>query len=235
MICTMTAGIDTHRPAGAGLPSPAATRPRRRTLKDPRLLVGIALVALSVLLGARLLAEADDTVQVWAARSRLLPGQPVAAGALVPREVRFAGQADADRYLDASGDAPAGLTVTREVGAGELLPRAALAGDEQAGALTELPLSVPAEQVPDTVHVGSVVDVWVTPDRSRATLADNPPGEAVRVFRGVTVVAAPRGGTTLGPSATRQVIVGVTRGQAARLPTALAQLSAGTVLVTRQR
>jgi hypothetical protein len=197
--------------------------------------VGIALVALSVLLGARLLAAADDTVQVWAARARLVPGQAVAPGALVAREVRFAGQADADRYLDAGADVPAGLTVTREVGAGELLPRAALAGEQQAGALTELPLSVAVEQVPDTIRIGSVVDVWVTPDRSRATVADSLPTEAVRVFQGVTVVAAPRGGTTLGPSATRQVIVGVTGAQVARLPRALTQLSGGTVVLTRQR
>ena len=235
MICTMTTGIDTRRPAGAAPPSPSATRQRRRTLKDPRLVVGIALVALSVLLGARLLAGADDTVQVWAARSRLVPGEPVAPGALVPRDVRFADGADADRYVDAGADVPSGLTVTREVAAGELLPRAALGGDEQIGALTEVPLSVAAEQVPDTVRVGSVVDVWVAPDRSRATVTDSLPTEAVRVFQGVTVVAAPRGATTLGPSATRQVIVGVTGAQVARLPKALAQLSGGTVILTRQR
>ena len=55
------------------------------------------------------------------------------------------------------------------------------------------------------------------------------------VFDDVAVVSVPRSGTSLGPSATRQVIVGVDEDQEARLPTSLASLAGGTVILTAQR
>ena len=42
-------------------------RGHRPAWRDPRLWIGVVLVAASVVAGARLLAAADDTVQVWAA------------------------------------------------------------------------------------------------------------------------------------------------------------------------
>lgn len=231
MIGAMTAGTDSRPSLTSAPPSPPATRHVPRPWKDPRLVVGVALVALSVLVGARLLATADDTVAVWAARTALRVGQPVGPADLVRREIRFGSQAEADRYVSAASAIAPGTVLRREVGAGELLPRAAVTG-KQGAAVTEVPLSVATEAVPATVRVGSVVDVWVSPDpgtdstdaRTRATL----------VFDDVTVVSAPRAGTTLGPSATRQVIVGVSGAQEESLPEALAQLSRGTVLLTRQ-
>ena len=56
--------------ASGGLPTasdvPAALRGQRPAWRDPRLWIGIVLVAASVVVGARVLAAADDTVQVWA-------------------------------------------------------------------------------------------------------------------------------------------------------------------------
>jgi hypothetical protein len=57
----------------------------------------------------------------------------------------------------------------------------------------------------------------------------------VLVFDDVSVVSAPRAGTSLGPSATRQVIVGVNDAQAAALPTALTALAGGAVTLTATR
>jgi hypothetical protein len=203
--------------------------------RDPRLVVGIALVAACTLLGARLLDGADDTVGVWAARVPLHAGQPVGRADLVRREVRFGDQSVADRYLSADTEPPHGATVTQAVGAGELLPRGALGSTGQ-GSLTEVPLSVDAEAVPSTMRAGTVVDVWVTPDDARAGTATSPgTARATLVFDDVPVVAVPRSGTSLGPSATRQVIVGVGADQQSRLPTSLAALAAGTVLLTAQR
>jgi hypothetical protein len=45
-----------------------ALRVRRPGWRDPRLWIGVVLVAGSVVAGARLLAAADDTVQVWSPR-----------------------------------------------------------------------------------------------------------------------------------------------------------------------
>ena len=212
--------------------SPPAERPRRSRWRDPRLVVGLAVVAVCALLGARFLGGVSDTVPVWAVRSTLQEGQPVGAADVVRREVRFADQADADRYVSADADLPAGSTLRRAVGAGELLPRGAL-GSSGAASHTEVPLSVDTEAVPSTVRVGSTVDVWVTPDRA----ADAKPGtgRSTLVFDDVAVVSTPESGTSLGPTATRQVIVGVGEDQEGRLPTSIAALSSGTVVLTVQR
>lgn len=212
--------------------SPAATRVQRSRWRDPRLVVGTAVVALSALLGARLLGSADDTVGVWVARHDVAPGRPLGADDVVRREVRFAGHGDADRYLSSTAPLPAGAVLGRAVGAGELVPRRAI-GTASATSLTEVPLSVPSETVPSTVRTGSVVDVWVTP--AEAGSGGPVARRAVLVFDGVPVVSAPRSGTALGPSATRQVIVGVGEARAAALPTALAEVTTGVVILTVRR
>ena len=215
---------------GAALSSPPAVRASRSRWRDPRLVLGVAVVALCAVAGARLLAAADDTVQVWAARTTLSQGQRVGPADLVRRGVRFAEQAEADRYLSANAPLPVGSTVGRPVGAGELLPRAAL-GRADADALTEVPLSVASEAVPATVRVGSVVDVWVTTERS-TTQAPARTARSGLVFDDVPVVAVPVTADSLGPAATRQVIVGVGSAQAAQLPESIAALGAGDLLLT---
>lgn len=217
-------------PSAAG--SPPADRPRRSRWRDPRLVVGVAVLAVCALLGARFLGSPSDTVPVWAARAGLQEGQPVGAGDVVRRQVRFADQGDADRYLSATAQLPTGATANRVVGAGELLPRAAI-GARGSAARTDVPLSMDTEAVPATVHVGSTVDVWVTPDAARDAKPTSP--RSTLVFDDVPVVSLPRTGTSLGPTATRQVIVGVGQDQDGRLPTAIAALAGGTVVLTVAR
>ena len=234
------ARTDVH-PSGAavvdGTPSPAALRPVRARWRDPRLVVGVAVVAFCALLGARLLGDAAETVDVWAARVPLDEGQRVEPADLVHRQVRFGAQADADRYLSGDDALPDGATLARPVGRGELLPRAAL-GAGAADPVTEVPLSVATEAVPGTVQVGSTVDVWVTP-ASASDTGVRPEGRraprSTLVFDDVPVVAVPASGDSLGPTATRQVIVGVGRSQTSRLPTSIAALATGDVTLTVQR
>lgn len=210
--------------------SPPARRQAGPSWRDPRLVVGILIVAASVLLGARLLGGADDTVGVWAVRHAQSAGASLQTGDLVRRQLRFADSADADRYVSAERGVPPGATLLRDIGPGELLPRSAV-GQAGRQSLVEVPLSVDAAAVPATVRVGSVVDVWVTPDRI-ATKAR--PTSATRVFHDVSVVSVPRSGDSLGPVATRQVIIGLGGGSQAALPDALAALASGTVTMTRQ-
>ncbi|MDX6300440.1 MAG: hypothetical protein QOF53_1654, partial [Nocardioidaceae bacterium] len=207
--------------------SPDARRAVRPRWSDPRLAAGLVVIALCALLGARLLARADDTVAVWAARHSLQQGQRVGRGDLVRRQVRFEDQADADRYVSADRLLPGTETLDRGVGAGELLPRAAL-GRTRTGPLTEIPLSVGVDAVPSTVRVGSTVDVWVTRRGAAA-------GPATLVFDDVRVLETPAAGTSLGPAATRQVIVGVPEDQSPALSRSLAALAAGDVLLTGRR
>lgn len=208
--------------------SPAARRSAAASWRDPRLVVGLVIVAVSVLLGVRFVGGADDTVSVWTLRTDLPRGATLGRDDLAATDVRFADAVEANRYLSAGSPLPRDATLLRDVGAGELLPRAAL-GTAGAATRVEVPVAVAAEAVPATVRAGSVVDVWVTPEASSGTEP-----AAVLVFDDVVVVAAPRSGSALGPSATRQVIVGIGPDEQRDLGDALATASTGAVVITKQ-
>ena len=207
-----------------------ATRSRRPGWRNPRLILGIVLVAGSVVLGARLLAAADDSVGVWAVARDLPGGAAVAADDLERRQVRFPDEEAADAYLSAGSALPDEATLSRAVSAGELLPRSAIA-EEAAADLVEVPISVAADDLPATVRQGSVVDVWVSPEVA-ATSAGKV--RAVPVLTDVVVVAVPRASDTLAPQSTRQVIVGVPADRSAELGPALGRISDGRVVVARK-
>lgn len=210
---------------GGAPPSPPARRVHRPSWRDPRLLVGLAIVAVSVLLGVRLLAAADDTTTVWSAAADLAAGQAVDPGDLESVEVRF-GSADlAARYLPATA-LPPGSVLLADVSSGEMLPRGAL-GEGAAEDVAELPISLSAESVPVGLEAGRLVDVWVTPADTAAGRAR----EAVRVLESVPVVAAPESAGALGPSMTRQVVVAVPVEEQAVIARALAALAEGTVVL----
>lgn len=179
-----------------------------------------------MLLGARLLGTADDTVSVWSARGDLAEGMPVTAADLEPARVRFTSAGLAGRYLPAE-DLPDGMVLLRDVTAGELVPRAALgSGDPEQ--LAELPVSVASDAVPVGLQVGELVDVWVT-----STAPDGERQRAVRVLEQVRVVAAPDSATALGPASTRQVVVGVPADEQLLAEALAALADGGAVLVRR--
>ena len=203
--------------------SPPASRVRRPGWRDPRLAVGVVLVCASALLGARLLDRADDTVAVLAAQGPLVAGQEVEPGDLVAVRLRFSSAADADRYLPGDAQVAPGTVATREVGAGELVPRAAIAaaaGDR----LVEVPLAVPVTGVPASVGPGARVDVWVTRPR-----ADGGTARAEQVLRAVAVLATGRGN-----GAVRQVVVGVPTSEEAGLARVVAALPDAAVVLVRR-
>jgi hypothetical protein len=198
--------------------------------RSPRLLLGIVLVAGSVLLGARLVAAADDTVGVWAVARDLPAGAALETGDLERRQVRFPDAQTADAYLAAEDDLPDGATLNRAVSSGELLPRASFseAAPEE---LVEVPVSVLADDLPATVRQGSVVDVWVSPEVSADGETEV---KAVRVLTDVVVVAVPRASEGLAPEATRQVIVGVPADRSGDLAPALGRIRDGRVVIARK-
>lgn len=209
---------------------PRATRSRRPGWRNPRLLLGVVLVAGSIVLGARLLTAADDTVGVWAVTRDLPAGAALDQDDLERRRVRFTDHATADGYLAAGDGVPAGATLNRPVSGGELLPRAAFATTSGPD-LVEIPISVLSDDLPATVRQGSVVDVWVAPKVSAVGAVKV---KAARVLSDVIVVAVPRSSEGFAPQATRQVIVGVPAAGADDLATALGGISDGRVVVARK-
>ncbi|WP_193312990.1 hypothetical protein [Georgenia subflava] len=139
--------------------SPQARRLRRPTWRDPRLGVGVLLVAGAVALGTWAVRDAAETVEVYAARDALTPGDALGGDALVVREVRL-GAGEELYHLVADG-LPEDSVAVRTVGAGELVPRTAV-GD--AADVDLRPVVVPAGlSVPADLGPGSVVDLWMTP------------------------------------------------------------------------
>lgn len=149
--------------------APQARRLRRTTWRDPRLGVGVLLVAGSVALGTWAVDDAAGTTAVYAARTDLTPGDPVDVDALVVREVRLG--APEEHYLLVEDGLPAGAVAARTVGAGELVPRAAVGVSDDVDArpvVIPLGLTVPADLGP-----GTMVDLWLTPPDARAGTTDD--------------------------------------------------------------
>lgn len=192
------------------LPAPVAPRLRRPGWRDPRLLAGVALVAGSVALGSWAVRSAQATVPVYVARTALVPGDRVDPGALVVRDVQL-GSVDLGGYLRADRPLPDEVTVLRVVGAGELVPRAAL-GD--AAEEDVRPVAVPLEHAPSrALVVGALVDLWFVPDASAGGAADTSGGGTSAAPRplavGLTVaeVDTPDGAFSVGGASTVQVLV----------------------------
>ena len=161
-------GSDT-RTSGTDTSVPPAWRAATPGWRDPRLWIGLLIVAASVVAGSRLLASADDTVAVWAVAADVGPGAELSDADLVVHRVRFADDADRTAYFAADDELPSAMRLVRAVGAGELLPRAALGAPDAPDDVVELPVAVEPAQVPPTVRAGSVVDVYLLGGAKRQT------------------------------------------------------------------
>lgn len=187
----MACGDDHHVARNLGpsttAEAPAAVRAARPGWRDPRLWLGVAIVAVCVVAGARLLGSADDTVEVWAVAASQPAGSTLASDDLVAHRVRFADAGDLDGYYRVGEPLPDHAALVRGVGAGELLPRGAVGAAGDSG-LLQLPLAVDPAAVPAAVGTGSAVDVYVV-GRNAHRAADPTP-----VLSRVTVVAVVPGG-----------------------------------------
>jgi hypothetical protein len=203
--------MGTHSPHGrqdawmetmVGAPvSPIGARLRRPSWRDPKLLVGVLLVAASVALGSWAVTAAQASTPVYVAAEALTPGETVGAGQVAVVQVRLE-PAEADHYLRADEPLPVDAVAVRAVGDGELLPRAALAGSAD---LDVRPVAVPVTEPPSAgVAEGALVDVWVTPEAQ-----DGEPPVPRLIAEGLTVaeVARPSGAFAVGAETTVHVLV----------------------------
>jgi len=121
--------------------------------------MGVALVIASMLLGTWVVTKADRTVPVWSASHDLAAGTLVSAGDFRAVDVQL-GDAAAG-YLSTSVPI-AKARIVRSIGAGELVPMAAVTSAAAAPARL---VTVPIEQfhAPAGLARGELVDVYVTP------------------------------------------------------------------------
>jgi hypothetical protein len=181
--------------------SPVGMRLRRPGWRDPKLLVGLLLIALSVAFGAWAVSAAEGSTPVYIVRGALTPGEPLGADQVAVARVRLAA-AEAELYLSASEPLPDDAVAVRAVGDGELLPRAAVAEEAD---LTMRPVAVPVADPPsDGVGEGALVDVWVTPEAEDGQ-APVPRLLAERLT--VAEVTRPTGGFAVGAETVVHVLV----------------------------
>jgi hypothetical protein len=193
---------------------------RRRFTLDPRLVIGLLLVAASVAAVTVLVGAADTRVAVYAAAEALAPGDRVDAGDLVERSVSLDGAEDL--YLQVGSVPDDGIVVAQPVAAGQLVPLSATGSIDGVRATSlVLQLSGPVSTV---VETGTLVDVWGV-----TQLDDVQPGESrtgtpvvlvaqatvVRVLDEQSLIAGTGGG-----SSTVEVLV--PRSRVARLLQAIA-------------
>jgi len=182
--------------------SPVATRLRRPSWRDPRLLAGLVMVAAAVALGSWAVSAAEASIPVYVARGTLTPGEPVEARAIAVAQVRLGGP-QAARYLSATRGPPRGLVALRTVADGELVPRSAVG---PASSLDVRPIPVTVTDAPPAgVAAGALVDLWVTPTADAG--APPPPPHLLASRLEVAEVTRPAGAFAIGGRTTVHVLV----------------------------
>ena len=204
--------------------SPQASRLATPSWLDGRLVLGVLLVLVSIVVGARLLSSADASQRVWVATRDLAPGSTLADGDLRQGQVRLFD--NGGRYLGAIGAKPVGYVLQRGVGAGELLPRDSLTRPDAVGRpLRDVSVPVAPGHLPDDLQSGQQVDVYVTPEGragSPTSSSLTPSGTAGTrlVLSRVSVTLRPRAGG-LGATAATGVVLSVSEPDALALVAAV--------------
>lgn len=126
---------------------------RRRTRIDPRLLVGVLLVAGSIAGVVAVVQSTAQTTTVYAMTEAVAAGETITAEHLTAVEVSAA--TPTELYLTEAS--PEGYLASRPIGAGELVPLTALgAPDTTTSAVV---VSIPGE-LPGGVGPGTAVELW---------------------------------------------------------------------------
>ncbi len=183
----------------------AAQRLHIKPWRDPRLLVGVLLILTATILGARLAAAGDDTVEYWSLAASVKPGDQVTRDALVPTRGHLASTAAAN-YLrtEETFDLPLeDLQWARAGSRGALVERTALV-PTTAAQRSQLPLNVATGAAPIDLSRGDLVDVWVGPGPG-----DEAGTKATRVLQSVRVVHSGDKSAGLGGSLARTILVDV--------------------------
>lgn len=140
-------------------------RNRRRTLtvtgpvplwRDPRLLGGLALIAVSILACVWLVAQARAGVSVYRTTRPIAIGESLDATNTALADVRI----DAEAYLE-EGELVPGTLAKRSMGEGELVARASTTNEAEQS-LRRFVVTV-ADGLPSSTKPGDTVELWALP------------------------------------------------------------------------
>ncbi|MEV7573183.1 hypothetical protein AB0P28_08800 [Pseudarthrobacter sp. NPDC089323] len=181
-----------------------AARLRRPSWKDPRLLVGILLVLVSVAGVVFLVNGADRTTEVYAARDGIAVGEQLTPENVVRAKVRL-GETE-QHYIPVESGLPEGMVAVQRIGKDQLVPRASLGEVDD---LDRKPVAITVEgTLPSQAVAGARVDVWVAqPD------AKNGFSEPKLLLPGAEIAEVAEGSSALGSTKTTVLMVLVEDGQ----------------------
>jgi hypothetical protein len=184
--------------------SAAAARLKRPSWKDPRLLVGILLVLVSVAGVVLLVSSADRTTEVFAARDGIAVGEKLSQDNVVRAKVRLG--ATEDQYVTAESGLPEDAVAVQRIGKDQLVPRASLGSADE---LDRKPVALSIEEtLPEQATEGARVDVWVAQPDAR-----NGFSEPKLLLSGAEIAEISAGSATLGSSKKTVLMVLVEDGQ----------------------
>jgi len=175
-----------------------AARLRRPSWKDPRLLVGILLVLVSVAGVVFLVNGADRTTEVYAARDGIAVGEQLTPENVVRAKVRL-GETE-QHYIPVESGLPEGMVAVQRIGKDQLVPRASLGEVDD---LDRKPVAITVEgTLPSQAVAGARVDVWVAqPD------AKNGFSEPKLLLPGAEIAEVAEGSSALGSTKTTVLMV----------------------------
>jgi hypothetical protein len=149
----------------AELPEPTAQRLQRPSWRNTRLLVGVVLILLGTVLGAKVVASADDTVPMYAASAAIRPGDHLTSDNLRRVDVQLG--AESARYLSARTVVADDSYALRDIPEGELVPVGAVGG-RSAVSVQAVTVQVDANSARG-LPANATVDVWVSPRDLQST------------------------------------------------------------------
>lgn len=146
------------REAEGVTPPPPGRRAGRSSWRDTRLLVGVLLVLLSVVVGARVVSSAGETSSWLTVRTDLPAGHVLTEADLASAGAKLDDPSSIRYYRATSRAAIVGRPLSRPVGAGTLLPADALTPGPAPGTRV-VPVVVRAGRLP-ALQPGDRVDVY---------------------------------------------------------------------------
>ena len=156
----LLSATDCHGGNVSELPAPSATRLKSPSWLDGRLVIGVVLVLLSVVLGAKIIASSQRYDVMWAASRDIAPGTTLIKADLVQVNVRF--KDHGALYISAAGASPVGRVTVSPLASGQLIPLAAVpATPSPAVRLVTIPVARLHMPRGNDLH-GVQVDLYVT-------------------------------------------------------------------------
>ena len=150
----------------ADLPEPTAQRLQRPSWRNTRLLVGVVLILLGTVLGAKVVASADDTVPMYAASAAIRPGDHLTSPTTCGASTSSSAPSPA-RYLSARTVVADDSYALRDIPEGELVPVGAVGG-RSAVSVQAVTVEVDANSARG-LPANATVDVWVSPRDLQST------------------------------------------------------------------